>query len=145
MPANDHVKCDPAEFGADARELAGFAPRNDPEPEAAMLAALRAPHAAAMASFRDAARSDDAAARRESLSQAIRLTRRFALLLDALRRRRAPHGRRGGVAQESAEQPHAREAAVTAPATVRGVHENSVEQPHAKAAASVVLPPRAKT
>ena len=148
MRANDPVKDDIDELGADARAPIGLTPRDALEAE--MLASLRAAHAAAMACYRDAAHSGDDAARRESLSQAIRLTRAFAMVLDALLRRRARPdrgascGRRGGVAQESAEQPHAQAvasalpgAAIVPPPSAREANANSTEQPHARAFAPV--------
>jgi hypothetical protein len=111
------------EVDAAVAGLAGIAPQN--ETEGMMAAQLIAAHGAAMDCYRRAMIDEE---RDENLRHAHRLSRGFLALLAALHRYRASRPR----GEESAEQPHAKGAALPAPATTVGSRTKSAEQPHAK-------------
>lgn len=116
------------QYEATAAGLMGIGPRD--ELEGMMAAQLIAAHAAAMECYRRAMIPEQTfEGRRESLSQANKLSRSFAVLLDALNRHRGKGQQKvtvehvhvhaggqavvgnvaagGGVARETEEQPHA--------------------------------------
>lgn len=119
------------QIGAAVAGLIGIAPKD--ELEGMMAAQLIAAHSASMECFRRAMIGEQTfAGRSENLNQANKLTRTFAMLLDALNRHRGKGQQKvtvehvhvhaggqaivgavdtpgGGIGSESEEQPHARQ------------------------------------
>jgi hypothetical protein len=108
--------------------LAGIASRDDIE--RMMAAELIAGHAAAMACYRGAATAESFAQRREYLNQAVRLSRAFVALVNALQRRRE-RAKKAAMPAEGARTAKSSKQPVAARGAPVSADVNSAKQPRA--------------